>query len=226
MEARRAAPAEASRAGPHGVPHALGRTRDRPDPALGVFETVLVEDGVPVRLGAHLERLEASMGAVYGEAPAPDLAERVRALAATAGKAARLRIVAAPRSPVTLELAPLGSHAEPLVLVPWILPGGLGSHKWRDRRLLEALAAARGGVPLLVDATGEVLEAAWANVVVLLDGAWRTPPADGRLLPGTARARLLADERVVEEPVTLDQLREADAVSLTSALRTLAARLG
>ena len=78
---------------------------------------------------------------------------------------------------------------------PFALPGGLGAHKWRDRRLLEALAgAAAGAVPLLVDTDGQVLEAAYANVWIVEGEALITPPADGRILPGTTRAALLAAE--------------------------------
>ena len=33
-----------------------------------------------------------------------------------------------------------GAGAEPAMLAPAVLPGGLGAHKWRDRRLLDELA--------------------------------------------------------------------------------------
>ena len=45
------------------------------------------------------------------------------------------------------------------------LPGGLGEHKWSDRRLLDALST-DGTTPLLLDADGTVLEAAWATVLI------------------------------------------------------------
>ena len=67
------------------------------------------------------------------------------------------------------------------------VPGGLGGHKWADRRLLSALAAA-GGEPLLCDLDGLVLEAARANVFIVEPGGpIVTPPADGRILPGVTR---------------------------------------
>ena len=43
------------------------RDRRRPDPALGVFTTLRVRDGVPVRLEAHLARLSRSVFELYGE---------------------------------------------------------------------------------------------------------------------------------------------------------------
>jgi para-aminobenzoate synthetase / 4-amino-4-deoxychorismate lyase len=48
-----------------GVPSALVHG-ERPDPGLGVFETVLIEHGRPVALERHLARLEASLGVLYG----------------------------------------------------------------------------------------------------------------------------------------------------------------
>ena len=95
------------------------------------------------------------------------------------------------RRPVRITVSPAGrAGRRPLVLEPFALPGGLGAHKWRDRRLLEALAALRpGAVPLLVDTDGLVLEAAYANVWIVEGDALITPPADGRMLPGTRAPR-------------------------------------
>src|SRR5581483_9960511 len=59
------------------VPHRSARLRPalahapRPDPALGVFETILVDDGEPARLAEHLARLGASLHALYGVRPDP-----------------------------------------------------------------------------------------------------------------------------------------------------------
>ncbi len=73
---------------------------------------------------------------------------------------------------------------------------------------------------MLVDTDGSVLEAAYANVWLVEGEELITPPADGRLLPGTERAALLAaDPRAREEPVDLARLTRADAVFLTSSIR-------
>ncbi|HEX2085451.1 MAG TPA: aminotransferase class IV, partial [Solirubrobacteraceae bacterium] len=196
----------------------------RPDPAAGVFETVLARDGEPVRLDDHLDRLARSVEALYGvAAPLQEASRLVERAAARAGDG-RVRLDARPRAEgivVEARSGPLPEPAAAIELVPLCVPGGLGPHKWADRRLLEALgeaARARGGaevVPLLVDLDGLVLEASRANVAIVEDGELVTPPLDGRILPGVGRAALGARE----EEIDLDRLDRADGVLLVSALR-------
>jgi para-aminobenzoate synthetase/4-amino-4-deoxychorismate lyase len=189
-----------------------------------VFDTLLVSDGRPVALERHLARLAGSVAELYGAALPPTLAAAVYAASAETesyGARARLRIDADPDGAVRITVSrarPRREHA--LVLEPFALPGGLGAHKWRDRRLLDALTALNPGrVPLLVDTDGVVLEAASANVWIVEGDDLITPPADGRILPGTTRALLLgADGDAREEQIDLDRLASADAVFLTSSI--------
>lgn len=213
------------------APAALPRPRRRPDPARGVFETLLVRDGVAQHADAHLARLAASVATLYGLALPHDLAARVAATAGTGGApaTARLRVVVAPDGAIDVVLAPDPARRLPVTLVPFTLPGGLGAHKWLDRDLLATLthdARERSGdaeaTPLLLDGGGNVLEAAWGDVVAIEGETVLTPPADGRILPGVTRALLLeraraAGSRVVEEPLAFARLAAADAIVLTSA---------
>jgi para-aminobenzoate synthetase/4-amino-4-deoxychorismate lyase len=207
---------------------ALTGAADRPDPALGVFETILVRGGVPVDLRAHLARLERSVRALYGIDLPDDVGERVLAAAATTATAAaaatapvqRVRIVALPTEiEVGSEPRAAEPDPEPAVLAPAILPGGLGAHKWRDRRLLDELAERLDAVPLIVDLDGDVLEAAYANVFIVEGTHLVTPPLDGRQLPGTVRARVLALHPAREERLTLDRVAAADELLLASSIR-------
>lgn len=195
----------------------------RPDPAGGVFETVLVKDGRPDRLEQHLARLSSSLTELYGERLdlGPAAAHALEVAATAVGKRSRLRILADPSGSVTMTISPAAARPNAhTLLMPFVLPGGLGAHKWRDRRLLEALAAhAPSPVPLLIDTDGLVLEAAHANVWIVERGALITPPANGRILPGVTRAALLATEATArEQPIELARLRRADAIFLTSSV--------
>ncbi|HET7050405.1 MAG TPA: bifunctional anthranilate synthase component I family protein/class IV aminotransferase [Solirubrobacteraceae bacterium] len=201
----------------------------RPDPARGVFETVLVQHGEPVALGEHLDRLAVSLAELYDVTLDPGAATQARAATATVVGTSRLRILADVDGSLAISVSPeRTTSATPLQLTPFAIPGGLGRHKWRDRELLEALAGqAPDTVPLLIDTDGLVLEAAHANVWIVEGGALLTPPADGRILPGVTRAALLAADRSArEEPIDLERLARADAVFLTSSIsRRRAARL-
>jgi aminodeoxychorismate synthase component I len=201
---------------------ALAGTTDRPDPALGVFETILVRGGVPVDLRAHLARLERSTEALFDTVLPEDLETRILG-AAAAAPLQRIRVIARGAGSITVEVEaePLAAEpaADPVVLAPAVLPGGLGAHKWHDRRLLDELAERIDAVPLIVDLDADVLEAAYANVFIVEGTHLVTPPLDGRQLPGTVRARVLALHPTREERLTLDRLAGADELLLASSIR-------
>jgi len=166
---------------------------------------------------------------LYDASLPPTLEAGARAAAAdcAAVQRSRMRVLADPDGSVRITISDAGAAREvATALVPFTLPGGLGAHKWRDRRLLDALeevvgGAARvlGAVPLIIDTDGAVLEAAFANVWIMEGADLITPPADGRILPGTTRAALLTHERCArEEAIDLERLAGAEAVFLTSSI--------
>ena len=206
-------------------------TRPEPDPAQGIFETMLVVGGEPVARAAHLARLEASVEAVYGVGLPPETATVVAEHAADLGLG-RLRLTAFPTNagrPPSLGLEVDAGEldgwphfpAQPVSLWPHQVSGGLGCHKWADRTALPDPAP--GEAPLLLDGD-QVLEAAWANVFAVRDGAVFTPPLDGRILPGVTRATTIKLARargfeVFERALPLEELCLADEAFLTNSLR-------
>jgi para-aminobenzoate synthetase/4-amino-4-deoxychorismate lyase len=219
---------------------AAGSLPEAPDPGAGVFETMLVLNGRTVDLESHLGRLAASTACLYGSRPPVRLGAEVTELAARSSGAQRLRVRASPSSDgslrTELDASPApeafsGAPGLPVTLVPVVVPGGLGCHKWYDRGMLldlrESLGLRTHEQLLLVDENGAVLESERANVFAVLDGAVVTPPADGRILPGTTReivirAAALAGWEVALEEVALSELGSAEEVFLTSAIRGLA----
>jgi len=197
-----------------------------------VFETLLVIAGRPIEPAAHLERLRASVRALFDREPPAEARESAREEAA-GWPLARLRLTVAPRAgrlaceaaaePVDRELL-FPDRANGVALRSMVVRGGLGGHKWVDRSPL--LAGANGAVPLLTEAGGEALEAGWANVFAAHGGALFTPPADGRILPGVTRAAAIAIARglgvdVEERRLERRDLLAADEVFLTGSIRGL-----
>jgi para-aminobenzoate synthetase / 4-amino-4-deoxychorismate lyase len=212
---------------------------------MGVFETLLVVAGRPVELAAHLARLEASLTELFPDRSPPALGDEIRGRArgvdlgsvrATAAPAHgdRFDVRVATRE-IDRELAspsgafPHGGNKAPapgVSLHSLLLAGGLGAHKWADRRLLDDAQSRLpdDALPLLVDADSMVLEAARANIFAVRDGALLTPPTDGRILPGVTRMRVLEiaaalEIDVREAELSREDLLAADEVFLTGSVR-------
>ena len=203
-------------------------TAPTPDPALGLFETLLVLGGEPVALDAHLDRLAASLAALFGATPPTGLAADAAAHASGL-ELGRMRIVVDPAGAgttlTTQEVEPADffpGRERGVALRSLPCPGGLGAHKWADR---EFLGEVRGEpVPLLFDHGDELLEAGRGNVFVARAGVLRTPSVDGRILPGTARAAAIAVAHeagieVREQHLTRADLFSADEVFVTGSVR-------
>lgn len=217
------------------------------DPGRGVFETMLVIAGRAVELDAHIERLSASVAALYGRS-LPGQGRSLVLDRAAEIEHGKLRLtVVPPRAPLatkeveepsrTIGGLTLEVEAEEIdvdavfpgadrgaALRSTVVPGGLGEHKWADRQLLDrAAAAAPGELPLLLDADGAVLEASRASVFVVRGGRLVTPPSDGRILPSIARQQAIevasaAGVETGEERLTMADLR-AHEVFLTGSVR-------
>ena len=118
------------------------------------------------------------------------------------------------------------SFDQALELALVAVPGGIGAHKWADRRLLEqAESDAAAATPLILDAGDHgLLETSRGSLFLVRDGVLLTPPVDGRLLPGVTRARVIevaaaAGIEVRQENLSLERLLEADEAFTTGAVR-------
>jgi len=202
--------------------------RRQPDRTRGIFETLLVVDGEPVELEAHLHRLAQSLEAVYSHALPPETENELQK-AAEGIAVGRLRCTVAPVED-GLRIDLLAGGVDPETVFPTRgvklhshpLSGGLGAHKWVDRKGINRPGQDEAGALILDE--GEVLEAGWANVFAVRGGTLFTPPLDGRLLPGTTRAALLAlaaEEGIetCEEPITTKDLLTAEETFLTGSIR-------
>jgi para-aminobenzoate synthetase/4-amino-4-deoxychorismate lyase len=201
----------------------------RPRPALGVFTSLRVTAGDGRDVDRHLARLDNSTWQLFGKHLPPDLPAELAARLARR-PSGRLRVTARPVGGplrVTVEVIPVGPIPVAVTLHCVTIPGGLGAHKWTDRRLLADLTQAAVLGPddhlLIEDSSGDVLETDRANVFAVIDGVLHTPPADSRLLAGITRAAVLrAAERdgitTKEAPVSRRQLLEASEVFVTNSV--------
>ncbi len=211
----------------------------------GLFEVLRTWSGVAVDLRAHLDRLAASAAVLALRLPELALeSAALRTLAAAGPGEHRIRIVVT-RGPGSLaarteELGPGRAIVivEPLpelptevscALVDWPLARRPGhAHKtlaYLDHVIARDLARAAGADEALrLDADGFVVEGATSNVHAVLAGTLVSPPPSAGGLPGIVRGRVLAAAARLEIPVredafTIEELRAADEVLISSSLR-------
>lgn len=209
---------------------------DLPDPRAGVFTTALVVEGQVIERDAHLDRLQRSLGSLYGRAlpgaTGSELDETARP-----HRLARLRVAAVPEhddadvevsfraTPISREIV-LPAAAGALALRTVEVQGWRGAHKWNDRRLLEHLdhVTAPYGA-LLVDPVRGALETTRANLFIVDEhGVVVTPAADGSILPGINRACVVdlargAGLTVREAPLARGDLVSAREIFTTGSVR-------
>ena len=202
----------------------------RPDPAVGVFETLLVRDHRVQALELSSRAAAASSRAAVRRARSRTTSrERVRTIAAELSPPHRVRIDAVPRTHGDSDrdrhdaLALVDAPAAPVTLKPVLVPGGIGQYKWRDRRLLDGFDDGHS-IPLILDAGDEVLEAGRMNFWLVEGRRVVTPRADGRLLGGVTRTLLLDLATMLEldaseETISLTRARSADSIFVTSSIR-------
>ena len=204
----------------------------------GAFETVRTHRGRPLLFTAHHARLAAACAALDLAPPAPaaELADRVTRLLASvrlpdaAVKIVRYRELNRTAELITARTLP---YSAPDYLrgfrVMTLRQGerdgrltGLKTLNYLENRLARQTArAADFDEALFVTPAGRVLEGSSTSVFLVKDGHAHTPPLSSGVLPGVARARVLAligPERAHETAFTLEDLLAAEEVFLTNSL--------
>jgi 4-amino-4-deoxychorismate lyase len=214
----------------------------------GVFETILIHHGAPVWWDAHLARMQHGCEVLGIAALDPDFLRAEADSMASGCARGVLKIIVtrgvgergyAPSSngPATtllsLSSAPPPAPREGLRLrwceTPLAIQPRLAGIKHLNR-LEQVLARAEwsdadSGKPaihegLQCDTAGRVVSATSANLFVLRDGRWLTPPVDACGIAGVCRGWIL--DRVAESAEAVlkrDEVESADAIVLCNAVR-------
>ncbi len=199
----------------------------RASQSFALLETLALHDGKLLHANAHLARMAVS-AAHFGFAWQPDVVQRtlaalshqhpsgawrVRLLLDAAGTA-RVETFALPLTPATvrLQLAP-----RPLLLAK----SEFVRHKTTRRAHYEQFAPTNTAVfdAVLWNTKGEITECTRGNIALLLGGRWVTPAAHCGLLPGVGRAHWLAQGRMVEAVVHLNDLPRVQSMAFVNSLR-------
>jgi 4-amino-4-deoxychorismate lyase len=196
-----------------------GPVSERDDERFGLIETLLWtrEDGYAL-LDEHLARLARSsvalgfcfetgaISAALAKAAAEPASERLR-VRLTLSKSGEIETSVTPIEPMPLSTV----WRVALAQQRFRASDPLLRHKTTRRALYEdelGRAIERYGADevLFLNERDEICEGARVNVFVPHDGSLLTPPLSSGLLPGTLRARLIAEGRAIETVLGLKDL--------------------
>jgi branched-chain amino acid aminotransferase len=196
----------------------------------GLFETIRVRDGAPLRLAWHLERLaagarflglepppdEAAVRAFLGCTDCPGLASGVLRLLAVDRT---LQVTVAPWRPARPARIILGLCRETTRMSSSPL-NRFKTLSYLENRLMAREAERRGLFEVVaLNEAGRLSDGSRTSLFAVLGGRMLTPPAADGALPGVARRCLLEAGLAEEAPLTPRQLERAEAALLTNALQ-------
>ncbi len=193
-----------------------------------LLETMRAEVQTVALLDRHLARLASSAAALGYALDAGSVRELVESEARGADGARGVRLTVGRAGDAEVSSWPL--DADPF-RAAWVDPEPfLDAGTWRCVHKTTARAAYRerfdrartrgADEAVLVNARGEVTEGTRTSVWARLGGRWWTPPLTAGGLAGVMRAHVLATDPLAgERTLTPGDLRAADAVALSNALR-------
>ena len=179
-----------------------------------LFESILLEDGDYFLLPEHLERLKDS--AQYfgfrfvGTGINADL-ERIK----TEGGSFKVRLVLFKDGKIETQVTPMEllTEMKPVVLATEPVNS-------LDRFLFHKTTRRRSGDEVIFwNERGEITESSIANIVVPIDGQLFTPPIECGLLPGVFRNHLLAEGKIKERVITIEEFQNAPEFFLINSVR-------
>ena len=190
-----------------------------------LLETMKVCGGTIRLLSRHLERLRGSAQYFGFACDLDGLRQAIMTEASRQPEPAMLRLLVSRDGAHELQVKPLPAAGRLLYLRRSPITVDSASpflyHKTTARAIYER---ARAGCSedvdvILANERGEVTETTIANIAVLRNYRWVTPPVSCGLLPGTMRAHLLAEGQLVEGVVHSDELLPGETIRCFNALR-------
>jgi para-aminobenzoate synthetase / 4-amino-4-deoxychorismate lyase len=187
--------------------------------AFELLETMLLVPGEEIfLLEEHLARLAGSARYFGFQLDVREARARLGEASAAAGAPLRLRLLASRAGGIRLESAPFVPIAGPLRATvadePVDSRDVMLYHKTTWRRPYDERLARHPGFDevILRNERGEATEFVNGNLVVRRGDQHCTPPIECGLLPGTFRARLIREGKLIERVLLPGDLREADAI--------------
>lgn len=187
-----------------------------------LFESMLLEDGEYFLLARHLERLRDSAAFFGFVFCTEEITLALKRVGVAANGKVRLTLWKDGRIEIELSaIEPFESRRVALATEPVDSSDRFLYHKTTKRDFYTAQLAARPVCEDIIfwNERGEVTESTIANVVVSIDGQLFTPPVESGLLAGTFRNQLLAEGKIKERVITVEELKNIKEFYLINSVR-------
>jgi para-aminobenzoate synthetase / 4-amino-4-deoxychorismate lyase len=182
-----------------------------------LFESILLEHGEYFLLQDHLDRLRNS-AAYFGFAfPENEICSILKRIAANNADAFKVRLTLWKDGQLETDITPLAPAANQIKHVRLAAQPIDSSNRFLFHKTTRRQGYADDVI--FWNERGEVTESGPANVVVAIDGELFTPPIASGLLAGTFRNHLLAEGKIKERVITVEELRNAKELYLINSVR-------
>ena len=180
----------------------LVKTRFLNSPAVEfqLFESMLLEEGEYFLLAEHLERLRNSASYFGFDFPEEEIRS---ALGSVAGASAlKVRLTLWKDGRIETQVSPLGPVVDQQVRLATTPVDSSNRFLFHKTTMRDFSADV-----VYWNERGEVTESGIANIVARIDGQLYTPPISSGLLAGTFRNHLLAEGKIKERVITVEELK-------------------
>jgi 4-amino-4-deoxychorismate lyase len=177
-----------------------------------LFETIRIEEGVAAHLSYHNARLNQTRKALYGTEEPIDLGEYLQDIPPKG--LYRAKVIYDKKS-----IKPFYYIYKPKIIekIKLIEAEVSYAHKYLDREALERLlVSAEGYDEILITQNGYLTDTSIANIALRQDGIWYTPTTP--LLPGTTRARLIDEGKIIPRDIHHTELPQYQEIALMNAM--------
>lgn len=181
-----------------------------------LVETIRIMNGEPQNLKYHQERYERSFRALFGRRTEVILETEINVPPEFGEGKVKCRYLYGAGSAVTEfhKYTPVEIHSLKLVESNEIEY----SHKLTDRTSISNLLEKKGGCDdILIIKNGLITDSSSANITFFDGKEWFTPSLP--LLEGTARRRLLSENKITSIEIRIDDLRKFSKFRLINAMR-------
>lgn len=197
-------------------------------PDVGLIESFYASaDGAPW-LARHLRRLFSSARVLAIACEEHAVEEQTREVVRSICQPSKVRLELSPDGRLLVDVSPLRPlPSAPAAIIAkrrLLADDPMLRHKTTRRDVYDMERQRLSAVPfgfdvIFLNDRDEIAEGAISNVFAAFGNVMLTPPSGCGLLPGVMRAELIGMHGAKEQVLTLDDLRSADRIIMTNAVR-------